>query len=220
MIAACIIIGILLVLVWYYFIRSEKYFHEPKGHPHYDKRYFKNVMTVGSIQEKLKELFPVLSKYLISKNIKFWLLYGTLLGYYRDKDMIPWDDDIDVGVLFDDLDKLPERKIINGKYLWDRNIDARPCYHDGNNIVIARLICMETGVFIDIFGQCIRKDEVMSSDGNIYDKKDIFPLVQTTFLGSHTYVPQNVKKVLTVVYKDLSIPKDRVKEYEEYRGKK
>tara|TARA_R110000824_G_scaffold182970_4_gene363966 strand:- start:385 stop:1056 length:672 start_codon:yes stop_codon:yes gene_type:complete len=32
-------------------------------------------------------------------NLKFWLVYGTALGLYRDGDFIPWDDDVDTHVL-------------------------------------------------------------------------------------------------------------------------
>ena len=40
-----------------------------------------------------------LKKCLDKFNLKFWLVYGTALGFYRDGDFIPWDDDIDIHVL-------------------------------------------------------------------------------------------------------------------------
>lgn len=218
-----IIICILLTigfLYWYFCIKNEKYFNEPLFHPHYDIRYYKQTLSISEIQVKLKDMFTILTKFLTKFNVKCWLLFGTLLGYYRDGDMIPWDDDIDVGILFNDLNNLPQKYDIDGKYMWDRNPDARHCYHDSNNIVIARLICMETGVFIDIFGQCINRDKVMSSGGDIWDKNDIFPLIQTVFLDNIVYVPQNTKQVLLDVYKNLDIPEDKIAEYEEYKRNK
>lgn len=48
---------------------------------------------------KLKELCQIL-------DINYWLYYGTLLGAKRHNAFIPWDDDIDVGIMREDLHKL------------------------------------------------------------------------------------------------------------------
>lgn len=64
------------------------------------------------IKNKLLYLLQVTKRLLEKNNIKWWAEGGTLLGAIRHKDLIPWDDDIDLGILYEDkiesvLDKLP-----------------------------------------------------------------------------------------------------------------
>ena len=38
------------------------------------------------------------------KGLKYWLCYGTALGFYRDGNFIPWDDDIDIHTIASDYE--------------------------------------------------------------------------------------------------------------------
>ena len=62
----------------------------------------KSVNLTGKIQQvsfgMLKEFDRVCRKY----NLKYWLDYGTMLGAKRHRGFVPWDDDIDVGMMYDD----------------------------------------------------------------------------------------------------------------------
>jgi len=40
------------------------------------------------------------------KGFKYWLEAGTLLGIFRDGDLIPWDYDADIGIPADSADDI------------------------------------------------------------------------------------------------------------------
>lgn len=49
-------------------------------------------------------------KILDNNDIDFWLMYGTLLGFARSKQFIPWDWDIDISAWYYDYDKIKNLK--------------------------------------------------------------------------------------------------------------
>jgi len=52
----------------------------------------------------LKKIVSVFEEY----DVDYWLEFGSLLGCYRDKRLIPWDSDIDIGVF--DLEAVRKAK--------------------------------------------------------------------------------------------------------------
>ena len=62
-----------------------------------------------SFHYKLFNLFELLIKKLNENNIKYFLIGGALIGYYRhNSGFIPWDDDIDIGILEEDRERFHE----------------------------------------------------------------------------------------------------------------
>lgn len=64
--------------------------------------------SVKAIQIEVYQLLEKLDTFLKAKNLDYFLFAGTLLGSVRHKGFIPWDDDIDVGMVWDDFNKLLE----------------------------------------------------------------------------------------------------------------
>jgi lipopolysaccharide cholinephosphotransferase len=58
------------------------------------------------IKNKFYILFERFDLVCKNHNINYFIIAGTLLGAVRHHEMIPWDNDIDVGILEEDLEKL------------------------------------------------------------------------------------------------------------------
>lgn len=52
--------------------------------------------------DMLRQFVKICEKY----KINYFVIYGTAIGCVRHKGFIPWDDDVDVGMLWDDYQKL------------------------------------------------------------------------------------------------------------------
>lgn len=52
--------------------------------------------------KSLKKLDEICKRH----GLQYWMMYGSLIGVVRHKGFIPWDDDIDVGMMRDDFEKL------------------------------------------------------------------------------------------------------------------
>ena len=53
-------------------------------------------LTLREIQLKSLEILQAVHDFCIANGIKYSLAYGTLIGAFRHKGFIPWDDDIDI----------------------------------------------------------------------------------------------------------------------------
>lgn len=62
-------------------------------------------MTLEELKKAEIEILDVIAKFCEERKIKYWIDCGTLIGAIRHKGFIPWDDDIDVGMLRPDYDR-------------------------------------------------------------------------------------------------------------------
>jgi lipopolysaccharide cholinephosphotransferase len=83
--------------------------------------YLDQLKKIHKIQlEMALEVKKICDKY----NIKYFIIAGTLLGAVRHKGFIPWDDDLDIGMLREDYDKFIQcaEKELSSEYFlqtWD-----------------------------------------------------------------------------------------------------
>jgi phosphorylcholine metabolism protein LicD len=177
---------------------NEKFFKELESNPHLDARYGIKNITADEIQNTLRKLLKHFSEHCEKIGIQPILMYGTLIGHYFNKKMLPWDDDIDLILLEDSVSKL--KNVDHDEFIIEINPNsADRSIKDTPNVIDARVISKTNGVFIDItflYGEDILK----AKDQNIYSEDDILPLKKDVFEESGFYVPNNVKKCLVQRY--------------------
>ena len=159
-------------------------------------------------------------------NIRYFLTAGTLLGAWRDEEVIPYDQDLDIRIHIDDFDKLyplRQRKFIWESYDdydfhfyftrdWRLPYDLRRRYSCKGKKVedyegqcsftdpSARLIYRQW--HMDLYAYTYYQDTVKfipHSAAYEYRKEDILPVTRCMFMGIETRCPQKPK----VIFKNL-----------------
>ncbi|KAJ3380464.1 hypothetical protein HDU92_005961 [Lobulomyces angularis] len=174
-------------------IESPKYFKEAKYHGHYDEKFFRSTLTDTIKAATLLEILQGFSEFSTTNNILFWISHGTLLGWYWNQKILPWDEDIDLQVPYQHLKMLKQ------------------------NVIDARFIDVETGLYIDItaLSKSSNSTTLSCKSPHQYAYEDIFP-VQETVMEKEIKVwrPNNVLQVLKNEYGEVSMVRNRYFTYE------
>lgn len=107
-------------------------------------------MKLWEIELDMLQVFDNLCR---KHNIKYFFMYGALIGVVRHEGFIPWDDDIDIGMLREDYDKFLK---IASEELDDKYFLQIGLQEEGYYDVIARIRDRKsTGILRkDLYGKC------------------------------------------------------------------
>ena len=213
--------------------RGGKYFIEAGGSyelGHYDVRFFKTVLDGARREEVLRDLIKSYLQTASDFQLETWLAHGTLMGWWWGQRIMPWDSDIDVQMSIDTMGHLA-RELNHTKHThtFDRGdgskaeksylLDVNPNYvyslGDRLNMIDARWIDLDTGMFVDITALAHRYKDRPAIWGcknwHRYDEDDIWPLQDSDFEGVKAQVPKQVVKVLKDEYGAASTDNEHFK---------
>jgi len=124
--------------------------------------------------------------------LNYFLIGGTAIGAVRHKGFIPWDDDMDIGMLRDDFDRLIEhlKTELNSQYY----VQYGPCekdlfspllrIRDGNTTGILncdRKSQANQGIFIEIYPFDNVPDNILLRKIQLYESKILSNILHSRF---------------------------------------
>lgn len=119
-------------------------------------------VSLKESQEVAKKILDVVVDICNSFNLRYYLIYGTLIGAVRHKDFIPWDDDLDIMMPREDYNEFlkivkKNPQLLKGLQLFDPTLNEQYPYMIGRVSDPNYRIIMENekkygmGLFIDIY---------------------------------------------------------------------
>ena len=183
-----------------------------------DVRHFGETM-LRQMQLATTRLMISLDKICRKHGIVYWMWRGGLLGTVRHGGFIPWDNELDIGMMKEDYEKfrLVSHELPSNIFLQNASSDLE--YGRDKSAIMAKLrdnlgcfgYCAKVGCnfhdgpMIDIFGfeegePGIIKETTSNKVKFTVLKKDVFPLKNMNFEGFDVYIPNDFNKVLTNNY--------------------
>lgn len=116
------------------------------------------------IKSEILNILKVFSAFCKERGLGYMLVYGTLLGAVRHKGFIPWDDDIDVGMVSDDYVRLEsiarEEPFLDGQKRYKLSVPGDKNYpYSFMKVIDTKYVVREKnvadqyniGLYIDVF---------------------------------------------------------------------
>jgi len=135
--------------------------------------------------ETLLETLDFIVKQFEENDISYFLTFGTLLGAVREHKFIPWDEDIDIGIMLDDLPKALKLSQVFQKEGFGWNVGADGEGYVGKiNVFVSLLndLHVDVSVYRNIHEGC----------GKIFTRGVFWPGCYTRFENT---LPANLKRI-------------------------
>ena len=161
--------------------------------------YFSSELGFGKYKATAVELLRQTITMLNEFEIPYVLISGTLLGYVRHADFIPWDDDIDLLVnskILGLIDKLQEKYSSVLTFL-NRGFMLKTCFKEKEKVLsgtvwdtyLVNKSDKYTWPFIDLFIYDCPDPETIIFFERKWDASAFFPANEVTFLNMTVCIP-------------------------------
>ena len=130
------------------------YSHESEDKIERELRSKYKPMTHKEVQDVLLDLLKEFKHFCEKHGLRYYLDWGTLLGAVRHQGFIPWDNDADVAMPFEDYSKLISLYPSGGKYEvmhWASSANRKTFAWLGDNDTIAGTATAAEPLRLDIF---------------------------------------------------------------------
>lgn len=138
-------------------------------------------------------------------NINYWIDCGTLLGAVRHKGYIPWDDDIDIGMLRKDYEEFKKVFNQNSKYKFLCAENEKSYFLPFGKVIDTSTVLYEPNkkgyklaVYIDVFVYDNAPDDDIELN-KMYDKRDFWRKLNNAQTGHHRKTNNQLKEIIVKI---------------------
>lgn len=159
-----------------------------------------NRIDLPEIKIIVTDILRYIDRVCRENDIRYYIMFGTLIGAVRHKGFIPWDDDIDICIFREDYERFIKAINTNSHIYGYIGFETDPYYYFTYGRVIDRRTILtnrpkrdikDFGLFVDVFPM-----------DNIADSESL----QHTFFERFTFYRNRVWKTIPTRYNDVNKP--------------